>query len=138
MSKSHADEDIGMRKVSDMEYTEHEKLTKIAPLSQSIGEFIEWLNGEGVHLMRWTETTDVEVCDGTILSPCRGESCDACGGDKVVEARRTAWVPHSVSIIDMLASFFEIDQTKLEQEKRHMLDALRKQNGVNSEADQQH
>jgi hypothetical protein len=138
VSKSHADEDIGTRKARVMEYTEHNKLAKIAPLSQSIGEFVEWLSGEGVHLMRWTETTDVEICDGTILSQCRGERCDACGGAKVVEINRAMWVPHGVNITDMLAMFFEIDQAKLEQEKRHMLDALRKRNGVDSEADQQH
>jgi len=112
-------------------YDEHIKLTKIAPLSQAIGEFIEWLGGEGVHLMRWTETVDTEPCDGTFLNECRGEVCETCGGTRLIEVKRQAWVPHGVSVTNMLAAFFEIDQDKIEQEKRHMLDDLRKRNGVN-------
>lgn len=113
-----------------MVYEEHIKLAKIAPLSQAIGEFLEWLGGEGVQLMRWTETVDVEPCDGTFLSACRGEVCDACGGANVVEVKREAWTPYGVSVNNMLASFFEIDQKKIEEEKRHMLEHLRKQNGA--------
>lgn len=114
-------------------YEEHIKLAKIAPLSQAIGEFLEWLGGEGVHLMRWTETVDVEPCDGTFLNDCRGETCSECGGANVIKVKHSGWTPHGMSTPDMLASFFEIDQTKLEQEKRHMLEVLRKRGEKASE-----
>jgi hypothetical protein len=113
------------KKANTMEYTEHEKLKKIAPLSQSIGEFVEWLGGEGVHLMRWTETVDTEPCYGTLFTKCQGEVCQTCGGAKTVEVKRETWMPHGVGISDMLAAFFDIDQDKIEQEKRHMLENLR-------------
>lgn len=112
-----------------MVYTEHAKLAKIASQSQAIGEFVEWLGTEGVHLMRWTETTDIRACEGTLLADrCRGDKCKVCKGANVVEVKLSAWVPYGVTIPTMLASFFEIDQNKIEAEKRHMLEDLRKRN----------
>lgn len=113
---------------SAMVYTEHVKLAKIAKFSQSIGEFIEWLGTEGVQLMRWTETVDVEPCDGMLFTECRGAQCDNCGGTKVTTVKRSGYAPHGVSIHDMLAKFFDIDQAKIESEKRHMLETLRQRN----------
>jgi hypothetical protein len=34
-------------------YPEHEKLHKIKDKSQAIGEFMEWLESQGVHLARY-------------------------------------------------------------------------------------
>lgn len=36
-------------------YPEHEKLAKIKDVSQAQGDFIEWLRGQGVHLMTYVE-----------------------------------------------------------------------------------
>jgi len=113
----------------DKVYVEHEKLAKIAPLSQAIGEFLECLEIQGVRLMRWTETIDIEACDGTMMDTCRGEACQTCGGANVVEVKRSGWAPYGISIATMLAQHFEIDQTKIETEKREMLEDLRKRNG---------
>lgn len=50
-----------------MTYPEHEKLSKVQSESQTVGEFIEWLASEGVHLMKWTtfrEPTECWNCAG--------------------------------------------------------------------------
>lgn len=117
------------REANSMVYEEHAKLSLIADKSQAIGEFVEWLGTEGVHLMKWLETTDTEECDGTILHACRGSRCDRCKGKKVVTVKRAGWAPNGISISDMLGKFFDIDRDKIEQEKRHMLEQLRKRNG---------
>lgn len=83
-------------------YEEHIKLTKIAPLSQVIGEFLEWLPSQGFHI-------GVPTDSGTYL-----------------------W-PRHINIPDVLAKFFEIDQDRLEQEKRHMLAQLQERNETKDE-----
>jgi hypothetical protein len=84
-----------------MNFPEHDKLSKIRDESQVIGEFLEWLYDEK------------EV----ILCKVRGdEYADTYGLHS----------PVNLNTQDLLADFFEIDLTKLEQEKQQMLDALRK------------
>lgn len=36
-------------------YPEHEKLAKVKDTSQAQGEFLDWLGGQGIHLMEWAE-----------------------------------------------------------------------------------
>ena len=77
-------------------YPEHEKLKAVSDKSQSIGEFIEWLQHEkGIELAEW-------------------------GG-----SRGTALVPCMQSMISLLAEFFGIDRDILESEKLAMLEAAR-------------
>lgn len=78
-----------------IKYPEHEKLLKVKDQSQVCGEFLDWLQGGGYHLGRYNE-------EGTRLY--------------------THTVPH---LTKLLAEFFQIDQAKLEEEKRAMLDELR-------------
>ena len=74
-------------------YPEHEKLKKIQPFSQKVGEFLDWLRQEKhIELATWQD-------------------------DRL-------WPIHT-STLDLLAGFFDIDQSKLEKEKREMLDLLR-------------
>jgi hypothetical protein len=79
-------------------YPEHEKLTKVAHLSQAIGDFVEWAGENGIHLARW-ET--VEEYDHPVLFTL-GEP-----------------------ITKLLARHFDIDLDVIETEKRAMLDAIR-------------
>lgn len=37
-----------------MNYPEHEKLQKIQPYSQKIGEFIDWLNTQDMIIAKWS------------------------------------------------------------------------------------
>lgn len=78
------------------EYPEHEKLKQIQRESQTIGEFIEWLESNGMVVCEWT--------DG---------NCDN-------------WMRTTLSTNRLLAKFFDIDLDKLEAEKRQMLDEMRK------------
>ena len=90
-------------KISDeYPYPESDKLVKIQKFSQKIGEFMEWLEGQGIHLAKYDES-------GHHL-----------------------W-PEPLNIQNRLADFFDIDLEKLEAEKRHMLDELRRLNELEEE-----
>lgn len=80
------------------EYPEHEKMSTIVDKSQSIGEFIEWLN----------DTKNYKICEKT--------------GDFV------RYYPIRKSVECLLAEFFGIDLGKIEQEKREMLEDIREMN----------
>lgn len=80
------------------DYPEHDKQHKIINFSQKCGEFLEWLQEE----------------KGLFL---------AIYGTRVTDADRLYIADPSVT--RLLAEFFEIDQDKLEAEKRAMLDELR-------------
>lgn len=75
-----------------MSYPEHDKLEKVANLSQGIGEFLETSHYQ---LCEWSEEAN-------------------------------EFFPASRSIIQILADYFNIDLDKLEDEKNHMLETLRK------------
>lgn len=46
------------------DFPEHDKMTAVAEQTQAIGEFLEWLASEGVHLMVWREDlTDTRPTD---------------------------------------------------------------------------
>ncbi len=77
------------------EYPEHARLLKVKDESQACSEFLEWLSSE----------------KGFHLA-------------KSIPGRaRPSYVSYSIQ--DLLAEFFEIDQDKLEAEKREMLATLR-------------
>lgn len=87
------------------EYPEHEKLHAISDKSQIIGEFLEWLGnayvgGTSIVLARYHPSYD------EVLQPC----------------------PYNTE--ELLASFFEINLDKIEEEKQEMLDELRAKNGT--------
>lgn len=84
-------------------YPEHEKLAEIKDISQSIGEFLEWLTDHDYDIGHWIYRED-------LLFP-EHEFC-LFHGDKQ----------------DLLAEFFEIDRDKLEDEKIAMLEEMRKIN----------
>jgi hypothetical protein len=81
------------------ETPEHDKLHKIADKSQVIGEFLDWLPEQGIHLARWVYD---EGYDRERLVTGAGKSNTA-----------------------LLAEFFEIDLDKIETEKRALLEHLR-------------
>ncbi len=120
-----------------MTYPEHEKLQKVVDKSQIIGEFLEYLSSQGVHLRQWMDWTEEVTCDGNLDFDCiagrklsifngndKGE-CSVCKGSSILTKQHEGWMPYNKSIPTMLADFFEIDQNKIEEEKRAMLDKLR-------------
>lgn len=82
------------------DYPEHDKLKKIQPLSQAIGEFLEWASGEGMYLC-----AEIEV---------RADSFE--------------YLPITKQVPTLLAAHFGIDLNEIEAEKRQMLDHMRKLN----------
>lgn len=115
-------------------YPEHEKLAKIADQSQTCGEFLEWLQGQGLHLMRFGPIPDRLVCrsieciDGKVRRGGRSVGCPRCDGTGFEDVEVQAYHSDSRSITTLLAEFFEIDQNKIEAEKRAMLDEIRAAN----------
>lgn len=80
------------------DYPESMKLTAIADKSNAIGEF---LDNSGFILAEYVD------------------------GDRYEGEPATVLVPVSKGIQEVLAGYFEIDLTKLEKEKRAMLELLR-------------
>ena len=86
-----------------MKYPEHEKLKKISDKSQAIGEFLDWCKDEenGFSFCRYREF-EVE-----------------------------AWTPdedgwYPCDFMPVLHEYFGIDKDKIEAEKCHMLEELRR------------
>ena len=143
--------------ISD-EYPEHEKLSKVSELSQSIGEVLEWLSdAQQVWLAKYDVKSDkCRNCDHPEehdyrpldfgFSQCshaehengtcdHGDECEHFGTCKCDHADfgnphiLYPW-PHTIS--NLLTTYFKIDQQVLEQEKRAMLDNMRRMNDAAS------
>ncbi len=96
--------------MSESKFPEHEKLKEVQPRSQSCGELIDWLKHEkGLVLAEWVTPTWQEL-----------------GYSQEPRARiEPRLVPAPLNVRKLLAEFFGIDEEKLEEEKRAMLDAMR-------------
>jgi hypothetical protein len=91
-------------------YPEHDKLQAVKEASQSIGEFLTWLQDE----------------QGVVLTKVHAHS-DFCyeDGDRMCGVEKGALVPVLASVPSWLSRYFDIDEAKLEAEKRQMLDECR-------------
>ena len=89
-----------------LKFPEHEKMKEVQAKSQAIGEFLEWLRTEKQLFL----SREVEIAKRW-------------NGDPITE-----WLPQHPDLERLLAEFFEIDLAKIEQEKRQMLDELRRAN----------
>lgn len=92
------------------DYPEHDKLAAVADDSHTIGEFLEWLSGEGITLCTWRDRATI---DQDMLQ----------AGVVFIEADHH--YPVGWSLEETLARYFDIDQNKLEAEKRALLADLR-------------
>lgn len=79
-------------------YPEHEKLYTVHDDAQVIGEFLENMETHGFHMGEF-------IC--------------------FESGQEAQYVLTSKNITDLLALHFEIDQKKVDQEKRQMLDEIR-------------
>jgi hypothetical protein len=100
--------DVSRRAAS--RYPEHDKLELVREKSQTIGEFLDWLQNEQAVVLT-KEHQHSEFC------------CEE--GDLVCGVERNSLVPVVSTIPKWLARYFDIDEEKLEAEKRQMLDELR-------------
>lgn len=91
--------------------TEHDKLHAISDKSQACGAFYDWLHEKG-----WV------LCEFHLHTNCERDK-DGFGWDCGIS--KGSYVPIMPEIRKLLAEFFEIDEAKLEAEKRAMLIKLR-------------
>ena len=99
-------------------YPEHDKLAVIAERSQEIGDFLEWLDSQGLVVCRWHETYVEEMDDPD------GKSFFNPSG-KIRHYDPAGYRPANENTEKLLAQYSEIDLDVLEQEKRTMLAKLR-------------
>lgn len=100
-----------------------EAMSEIHPQSQAIGEFLEWLSTEKSIVLAEVHRHGPQ-CEGWDheegrFDPGSRPRCDFQDGDMHFA---------SYSIEKLLAEFFEIDLNKAEQEKRALLDFVRRYN----------
>lgn len=116
------------------DYPEHQKLEKIQHLSQACYDFMEWLGEQGIWLAEYDKRSDAcRVCDHD--TPHREQHgawhrCEEeeCGCEDHDRGNPNLLYPTSRRREALLADHFGIDLKVLEQEKRAMLDALRRAN----------
>lgn len=88
---------------------ECERVHEVAPKSQAIGEFVEWLESQGIVLATYHEHTEGCYNDEDFL---------VCG------YRKDQLQPDHRNIQSRLAEFFGIDLNKVEKERRALLKYL--------------
>ena len=102
---------------------ELDKLAKVAPLSQKIGEFIDvfLLQEKGLSIGR------PHVHDATCRGWDEGRGKYNPRGSDRCETYTNEFVPCSQSLDGLLAEFFEIDMAKIEKERKAVLKHIRSQ-----------
>lgn len=93
-------------------YPEHEKLKLISAESQAIGEFLEWLDFGGLEDFGCVELAHYPLFTREDGSEDRSDYLQ--------------WI--ALPKTRILATYFDIDQEKIEAEKRAMLESLEKAN----------
>lgn len=120
------------------ETTELEKMSAVREQSQPIGEFLDWLAGQGILLMKYTPVIYERwpweskfATDGSQPSYYRaawhGPDDGVHGPPEEYEGDDEPMMWRE-SIERMLARFFEIDLNAIEEERRALLDELRERN----------
>ena len=121
-------------------YPEHDKLNEIRDRSQSIGEFLEWIQEKGVSLASYHKhsdgcyvehgpVVDVDDCRWARLGDPLSGKCHHKPSQKMLDCGCSEQVLYSYSygMERLLAEFFEIDPVKLEAEKRAILAEFQRQ-----------
>jgi len=119
-----------------MNYPECEKLAKVKDASQIIGEFLEWLGAQGIRLHeRPIKEAVIARMKGL---PVDNGHCILCGGKLVFgvcggcNAHQDRdyfdhYYPIRKTIEQIIAQYFEIDLNKVEEERRLILEEIRKE-----------
>jgi len=101
-----------------MEHPECDKMKAVHEKSQTIGEFLEWLAGKGIHLV--TVHTHTDSCldeEGECKDKYGNRLCGYSEGD---------YQPLHFSTENLLAEYYGIDLKKVDAEKDQMLEEFRK------------
>jgi hypothetical protein len=112
------------------EYPECEKLAKVVPNSQKIGEFLDWFESDGRILAHYIKKVKF-VCTKKDI-PCSDRYWDLCVRPslecvslKTEETDEKELVPLNCRIENLLAVYFGIDLDKVEKEKQSILNGIR-------------
>lgn len=118
------------------QYPECDKLAAISKESQSIGEFIEWLQQEkGVRLAHYGMKEKWCSCPGfNVFGGDEFKDCPKCKGTHFqqnedgtpVLIKSETLMSYPKNTEGLLAEFFKIDMNKVEEERRAMLKSIRK------------
>ncbi len=101
-----------------MSYPEHEKLKAIQQESQAIGGFLEWLTcTKGIRTSRYVKIWHDEIIQSEEDVPEEDR-------DDIYEQL----MPEQLDINKILAEYYHINLNKLEEEKRAMLEEMRRLN----------
>ncbi len=132
------------------DHPECDKMLAVSEDSQKIGEFLEWLGSQGLHVCSLVTKRPCEyrgrryACSGGRLyygedvsslghllvdeSEYESEAirrCDACRGSGMVDLIQPHFSPVSGTINTLLAKYYGIDMDKVERERRAILEDLR-------------
>jgi hypothetical protein len=127
------------------QYPEHEKLTAISDKSQACYDFLEWLGTQGILLGKYDVAVDTcrncehpdphdERVANAVYFGQRAcsyeddETGDCCTCDDSDFGNPDRFYPYLNQRDELLADHFNIDLRIIEEEKRAMLDSLRRLN----------
>ncbi len=117
-----------MADIPKPETPELDRERAVADDAQIIGEFLEWLEEEKIHLIVYRDATDWTSCWCTIQS-IDGEAnpkCSDCHGKGTYQITcKDEPMPDGRSIQKLLADYFKIDLNKTEAERRELLKYIR-------------
>lgn len=113
-------------------YPELDKLSALKGQTQKLGEFLDWLEQKGLIISRYHKHSlecvggseaDLEVNRGRLtLKPMPAGQKAKCGvSEEDIE-------PMYIKIETMIANYFDLDENKMEDERRAMLADLQKGN----------
>jgi hypothetical protein len=102
-----------------MTMSELDKIMAVKEKSQAIGEFLDWLFEKGLHLARYLTEEEYESEDNREDEPwMEGETF------KRHIIKKGELIPVHDDIEKLLADFFEINLSKVEDERRELLAQL--------------
>jgi hypothetical protein len=96
----------------ESKYPECDKIVAVHGQSQKLGEFLDWLEGKGIHLGRWAPTPAELVMNRMT-------------GKRIPIHDEETFVELFISREKLLAEFFGIDLNKVEAERQALLEAIR-------------
>lgn len=124
-------------------HPECDRMLAVADDSHKLGEFLDWLNAQDIHLAVWrthevcdwvpmtggrADRAGIERCEGGQLVDKEGapvdDECGMCHGTGQVELVRPRLETASEPYERLLARYFGIDLQKVEEERRAILEAL--------------
>ncbi len=134
--------------MSEIETPMLDKMRGVHDDSETVGAFLEWLQGEQrLHLLCWSTVEEEDECPGASLRErCYGgktqeryrqignegryepdpksPTCRRCNGTGRVTRSRETWVPDGRTIEQLLAAYFGIDLQQVAEEKQAVYEAM--------------